>query len=140
MHESDLPQVLQIETRAYPLPWTEDYFSHCLRTGMCCRVIERHGLIEAYGIMSVGTGTAYILNLCVRPASQRRGLGRRMLAHLIEFARRQRVETVRLEVRASNLPARSLYQSIGFEAIGIEKDYYRLPQGCEDALIMARPL
>jgi ribosomal-protein-alanine N-acetyltransferase len=97
-------------------------------------------MVEAYGVMSVAAGEADILNLCVRPASQRRGLGRRMLTHLIERARRHRAETVCLEVRFSNLPARSLYQSMGFKEIGIEKDYYRLAQGCEDALIMARPL
>jgi ribosomal-protein-alanine N-acetyltransferase len=140
MRESDLEQILQIETRTYPFPWTKEYFSHCLKTGTCCRVLERHGVIEAYGIMSVAADKADILNLCVRPASQRRGLGRRMLTHLIEFARRCRAETVCLEVRFSNLPARRLYQSMGFKEIGIEKDYYRLAQGCEDALIMARPL
>lgn len=140
MHESDLPQVLRIETRAHPLPWTEDYFNHCLRTGVCCRVAERHGVIEAYGIMSVKAGEAVILNLCVRPASQRRGLGRRMLTHLLELARQCAAETVCLEVRFSNLPARNLYQSTGFNAIGVEKDYYHLAQGHEDALIMARPL
>ena len=140
MRESDLAQVLQIETRAYPFPWTEDYFSHCLQAGMCCRVLERHDVIEAYGVMSIAAGEADILNLCVRPASQRRGLGRRMLTHLIEFARRHRAETVCLEVRLSNLPARRLYQSMGFKAIGIEKDYYRLAQGCEDGLIMAQHL
>ncbi len=140
MHESDLSQVIPIETRAYPSPWTEEYFYHCLQAGLCCRVLERHGVIEAYGIMSVEADTAYILNLCVRPASQRRGLGRRMLTHLLELARRRRAETVCLEVRLSNLPAYQLYQSMGFKGVGIEKDYYRLAQGCEDALIMARPL
>jgi ribosomal-protein-alanine N-acetyltransferase len=140
LRKSDLPQVLRIETRAYPLPWTEDYFDHCLRSGMCCRVLARHGMIEAYGIMSVEGNTAHILNLCVRPVSQRRGLGRRLLTHLLELARRHRAETACLEVRVSNLPARSLYQSMGFNAIGVEKDYYRLARGCEDALVMARPL
>jgi ribosomal-protein-alanine N-acetyltransferase len=140
MCEADVAQVLQIETRAYPWPWTEDYFSYCLRAGMCCRVLERHGVIEAYGIMSVAAGKADILNLCVRPASQHRGLGRRMLAHLIELARQRLAKTVCLEVRVSNFPAHRLYQSMGFKEIGIEKDYYRLAQGYEDALIMARPL
>lgn len=140
MCEADIAQVLQIETRAYPLPWTEDYFSYCLRSDMCCRVLERRGVIEAYGIMSVAAGQADILNLCVRPASQHRGLGRRLLTHLITLARRHRAKTVCLEVRVSNFPARRLYQSMGFKETGIEKDYYRLPQGYEDALLMARPL
>ncbi len=140
MGTSDLAQILRIEIRTYPFPWTEDYFSHCLRTNMCCQVLERNGVAEAYGIMSVEAGEADILNLCVRPASQRRGLGRRMLTRLIELACQQRAATVCLEVRFSNLPARSLYQSMGFKETGIEKDFYRLAQGCEDALIMARRL
>lgn len=140
MREADLAQVLRIEMRVYPSPWTEDYFSHCLQIGMCCRILEQHSVIEAYGVMSVAAGEADILNLCVRPASRRRGLGRHMLTHLLDLARQLSAKTVCLEVRVSNLPARSLYQSMGFKAIGIEKDYYRLAQGCEDALIMARPL
>jgi ribosomal-protein-alanine N-acetyltransferase len=138
LQESDLPQVAQIEARAYASPWPEEYFGYCLRAGLCCWVLERHGVIEAYGVMSVEAGTAHILNLCVRPASRRHGLGRRMLTHLIELAHRRLAETAVLEVRRSNFPARQLYQSMGFREVGVQPDYYRLGQGREDALVLAR--
>jgi ribosomal-protein-alanine N-acetyltransferase len=140
MQKSDLLQVARIEARVYPCPWTQANFCYSLQAGLCCWVLERRGVIEAYGVMSVELGKAHILNLCVRPASQRCGLGRRMLTHLLDLARHGGADSVMLEVRFSNLPARQLYQSMGFQEVGVHKGYYRLAQGCEDALVMARRL
>lgn len=140
MHAADLPQVVHIEAHSYPSPWTEEYFRHCLQAGFCCQVLAHDGVIEAYGIMSVDPGAALIVNLCVRPASRRRGLGRTMLSHLLTLAREHQAQTVQLHVRASNLPAIRLYESMGFQHVGSEPGYYHLPQGHEDAFVMARRL
>ena len=138
MQESDLAPVAHIEARTYPCPWTEEYFRDCLQAGLCCWLLERNGVIEAYSVMSIEADTAHILNLCVRPAVQRRGLGRRMITHLLGVARNHQAKTACLEVRASNLPARQLYQSMGFTPVEVQMGYYRLAQGSEDALMMVR--
>ncbi len=136
----DLPQVMGIEARAYPFPWPEAYFRLCLREGHVCRVLARGRTIEAYGVMALESGKAHILNLCVRPESQRQGLGSWMLNHLLNVARRRRAHVALLEVRPSNYAARTLYQRLGFSRSGIRKDYYPAEEGREDAFIMMRPL
>ena len=136
----DLRQVIEIERNAYGFPWPMGIFRDCLRVGYCCWVVERNAQIEGYGIMSVGAGEAHLLNLCVRKASQRGGLGRRLLWHLMELALERHADTMFLEVRPSNHAALQLYESVGFNVAGIRRDYYPALHRREDALILARQM
>lgn len=140
MRYADLSQVLAIETQAYPFPWTENIFRDCIRVGYRCRLLEVNGVVEGYGVLSVGVNEAHVLNLCVRLESQGRGLARRMLKHLLEVARVNKAQTIFLEVRPSNTIALSLYRSMGFCEIGLRRGYYPDTQGREDALVMAMSL
>ena len=90
--------------------------------------------------MSMGAGEAHVLNLCIAPHCQRQGLGRRMLAHLVDVARGEHVVRVLLEVRPSNGAARELYRTAGFGLIGTRKGYYPAAGGREDADVMALDL
>ena len=138
---ADLKEVLAIERRAYDFAWTDGILRDCLRAGYHCRVLETpHGFIQAYAVMSAAVGEAHILNLCVRPELQGRGLSRRMLDHLLEWARSEQVKTVFLEVRLSNTRAVQLYASAGFCEVGLRPGYYPLASGREDALVMAKEL
>ncbi len=140
MREADLEAVMGIEEAAYRFGWSRGIFADCLRVGYSCWVLEEARRVEAYGIMSTGAGEAHILNICVRPQRQRQGLGRRMLEHLIVVARRHRTDTVFLEVRPSNKGAIRLYDDMGFNQVGLRRNYYPAANGREDALIFARTL
>lgn len=141
MLHADLREIVLIEKRAYDFAWTEGIFRDCIRVGYHCRVLEiPHGSIQAYGVMSAAAGEAHILNLCVRPELQGRGLSRQVLDHLLDLARDARVRTVFLEVRLSNIRAARLYASGGFCEIGVRLGYYPAVKGREDALVMAREL
>jgi ribosomal-protein-alanine N-acetyltransferase len=140
MGNFDLADIMAIETRAYVFPWTEGILRDCMRVGYRCRVLEIHGGIEAYGIISIALDEAHLLNLCVRPESHGQGLARRMLGHLLDLARINTVKTVFLEVRPSNPRALRLYRNAGFCEVGIRKDYYPAPVGREDALVMAKEI
>lgn len=140
MSEGDLPVVNGIEQDAYQFPWTEQIFRDCLRVGYSCWVADRYGDVEGYGVMSVSAGECHILNLCVRPELQRQGVGRRMLVHLLDLARKHGAETALLEVRPSNHPAVALYLHAGFGEVGIRSQYYPAANGREDALILAKDL
>ena len=140
MRELDLPVIMGIENRVYPYPWTVGIFRDCLRVGYCCWVYEIGNEIAGYGVMSVAVGEAHVLNLSVKPESQRKGLGRKILAHLIDLARRHNADTLLLEVRPSNGAALALYHSLGFNEVGVRKAYYPDANGKEDALILAKSL
>lgn len=140
MQDADLEAIMEIERRSYPYPWTRLIFSDCLRAGYSCWVCERQGVIEGYGVTSIGAGESHLLNLCVRPESQQQGIGRKLLLHLISLARRHNAEMMFLEVRPTNRVARALYESMGFNELGSRREYYPAGHGREDALILARVL
>jgi ribosomal-protein-alanine N-acetyltransferase len=140
MQDADLEAIMEIERRSYPYPWTRLIFSDCLRAGYSCWICERQGVIEGYGVTSIGAGESHLLNLCVRPESQQQGIGRKLLLHLISLARRHNAEMMFLEVRPTNRVARALYESMGFNELGSRREYYPAGHGREDALILARVL
>ncbi len=140
MAEADLAAVVAIERAAYAFPWTHGIFRDCLRVGYRCTVFERCGVIDAYTVVSVVAGECHILNLCVRPLCQGRGIGRMVLEQLLERARQLGTETAFLEVRPTNRAAIKLYSAFGFNEIGVRRSYYPAARGREDALIMALTL
>jgi ribosomal-protein-alanine N-acetyltransferase len=79
---------------------------------------------------------AWVNNIAVRRDRQRHGVGRALLDHLLEEARRENIPQTLLEVAADNAPAVRLYDEYGFEVIGVRRGYYQ-PSNT-DALVMRR--
>lgn len=140
MVEEDIERVCAVDRAAYEHPWTDGIFRDCLRVGYACWVGEIERTVVAHAVMAVAVGECHILNLCVHPHWQARGLGRRLLRHLLALARARSADTAFLEVRASNARARALYASEGFCEIGNRRGYYPAGKGREDAVVLARAL
>lgn len=141
MRESDIEEVLAIESVVYSQGWTGGIFRDCLRVGYSCWVYEdEEGTVIGYGIMSVAAAEAHILNVSIKPKRQGEGLGRRMMKHLLAIAREGGASTAFLEVRPTNFVAIGLYESIGFVQAGVRHNYYPADDGKEDAIIMAMEL
>jgi len=140
MHELDVPVIVSIERAAYQFPWSEGIFRDCLRVGYVCRVVDVGGDMAGYGIMSVGAGEAHILNVCIRDEYRGRGLARKVLVYLLDRARASSMYEAFLEVRPSNKAAARLYQSMGFEQVGVRRGYYQATVGREDAAVLRRVL
>jgi len=137
MGEALLPQVLDIEQRAYAFPWTDGIFRDCLKVGYSAWVVASPAdEVLAYAVMSMAVGEAHVLNLCVEPAYHQQGLGRFLMTHLRQLARAAGMEIMLLEVRKSNAAAIALYLGMGFHKLGVRKGYYPAPQGSEDALLL----
>jgi len=136
MSARDLTTIHAIEQEAYPFPWSLGNFQDCLESGYSCWVMEVGGEVVGYSIMMAAVGEGHILNCCVRPSWQGRGLGRHLVRRLLATAPEYGVETLYLEVRPSNAGALNLYGSLGFETIGLRRQYYPAAQGREDALVM----
>ena len=101
-----------------------------------CLVVERAGELIGHAVMSVAAGECHLLNLCVAPSWQRRGLGGILLEHVVRLALAHGCESIFLEVRPSNRDAIRLYQRSGFTVIGKRPGYYSNGDGREDAIVM----
>lgn len=137
LRETDLTAVMAIEVRGYPFPWTRGIFVDCLRAGYPGLAMERDGQLIGYGVLSIAADEAHVLNICIDPLTQSRGLGRQLLRALVQLAADRGAQRVFLEVRPSNAPALALYHSEGFNEIGRRPRYYPAAQGREDAVVMA---
>jgi ribosomal-protein-alanine N-acetyltransferase len=137
MDPGDLPEIMVIETANYEFPWSEDIFKDCLRTMTYTNwVLEAaDDTIIGYCIISIAACEAHIMNVSVSPNYQHQGAGRKMLEHMIEYAR-SRAECIFLEVRPSNPRAMKMYKRLGFNEIGIRKAYYPAANGREDAIML----
>ena len=137
MTQADMDAVLAIEQAVQRFPWTRGNFADALNSGYVCSVDDKGGGIRAYAILMPTADEAELLNIGVAQAEQRKGLGRAMLAEMLNLARAKQLRRVFLEVRSSNAAAIALYRSAGFNEIGIRRDYYQNTNGSEDALVMA---
>jgi len=140
MTSDDLGKVIDVEVAAYEHPWTVGIFRDCLMCVYSCCVYEDYGTVIAHGIVMLSGAEAHVLNLCVHPDCQRRGVGRLMLNHLTQTSRESGADTILLEVRQSNIIAMQLYLSAGFHELGVRSGYYPDHDGREDAIILAKTL
>ncbi len=81
-------------------------------------------------------GETDMMNVAVTASCRRRGVAEELILTLTEFLKAEGSQCLTLEVRSSNAPAIALYQKLGFEQIGLRKNYYRNPK--EDALILRK--
>ena len=129
---ADLPRVMELERESFSDPWSEAAMAATLSIpvvrGLAARVDgETVGFALAYLIPPEGE----IYRVATHPDRLRQGIGEALCAAFLSLC-----ETVFLEVRRSNLPARTLYEKLGFVLTGERKKYYKDPM--EDACLYTR--
>lgn len=137
---ADVDRIAVLEQAIYPYPWTWNNFADSLAAGYSCWVYEYAGATIGYAVLMITAGEGHLLNLSVACEYQGQGWGRRLLGHVLSLAREHGPLNLFLEVRPSNLVARHLYESSGFNEIGIRRAYYPADNGREDAIVMALQL
>ena len=131
----DATRIAEIEEAIFPDPWQKkDIFSYiCSEDGMCF-VATEGGSTVAYLVGRLIAPEGEIYRIAVDERYRQRGIGYRLLSFSMKTERGRGLESVFLEVRKSNIPARKLYRAYGFREIGERKNYYRSPT--EDAVLM----
>ena len=125
MKPTDLDEVLAIERASFTSAWSRQSYLRELRSRNSHYLVARlAGGIIGYAGMWTISDEAHISTIAVHADHRRRGLGSRLLSHLMEIARRQPVAKVTLEVREANHIARNLYRKFGFQETGILPRYY----------------
>ena len=139
IREEDVPQIHEIETLCFAMPWSEESILHDIRENVVARWLvldDGEGRVLAYAGMWFVLDEAHVCNVAVHPSHRRKGYGRRIFTALCDMARANSMVLMTLEVRRSNLPAQALYHACGFLDVGYRKRYYE--DNKEDALIMYR--
>ena len=132
----DIPAVHEIERLSFPVPWPAYAFRQELETNKLARYLvvrEGHRTV-AYGGIWLMVDEAHVTTFAVLPDWRRKGVGARLMLALMELSREVGAHVLTLEVRLSNVPARTLYQRFGFRPVGVRPRYYS--DNGEDALIM----
>ena len=155
MQLADLDEVLQIESESHLHPWTRGNFADSLAAGhwaYCIRpevdqVVKGSYLdpavLWAYCILYPAVDELHLLNITVSSRLRKHGLGQRMMAAIEGVAFQQKMPRIILEVRPTNTAALALYQKLGYEQIGMRKNYYPAdPESGsrEDALVLAKSI
>ena len=138
MSLQDVPAVAAIEKVSMPTPWGEKPFRHeILENPFASLFVVRHQESETiigFACVWLVDGEMKINSLGVLPAWRNRGIGRRSLRFLLDYAAAQGCSEATLEVRPSNVSAIGLYRAAGFKAVGRRRSYYTDTH--EDAVVM----
>jgi len=136
----DIETVLDIERESNPFPWTKNNLQDCLEKGYYSLVLRQDKRVIGFAILSVSIEESHLLNIGLTSAKRGQGLGKELLEKMIIAAEVMGSKEMFLEVRISNSVAIDLYKALDFKEIGLRKNYYRLENGREDAILMSKPL
>lgn len=136
---ADLPAVMAIEHQAFSNPWSTEMVKKELTqdwsTVLLGEEITPTGWqIRAFAIFWLVADEVHILNVATDGAARRKGFGRKVMDAVLAAGKAHKCRMATLEVRRSNEPAKSLYTSLGFKAVGMRPAYYQ--DNREDAVIM----
>ena len=140
MQKSDADRVYEIENQAFFEPWSKQSLIKDLKdnTFLNHYVLEEEGEILGFYIVSYILDEAEIFTIAIDNTYRRRGLGSKLLDHLIEKSKQRDVSKIWLEVSTKNTPALRLYEKYGFVKVGLRKNYYQ--KVGEDAYNMLKEL
>jgi len=138
--QAHLDDVASIERDNFPCPWKRDYFLQELflpmrfnRVILCRESGALQGHVLAYQFSHYIVPELHISKIATHRSAQRQGVASALMEDLFIFCRGKGINTITLEVRVSNTPARTFYTRLDFKDDYIRKRYY--PDG-EDALVM----
>jgi ribosomal-protein-alanine N-acetyltransferase len=136
-----ISDVLEIEEASFQHPWNRQVFENEL----ACRDAAHYAVFDSecrrmigYLFVRIISREMHLMKIAVAPRWRRGGVAAWTLKQCFAKARRQGIEKVILEVRATNRAAIGLYAKLGFSRVGIRKRYYS--DTGENALVMAKNL
>lgn len=136
MKTEDLSAIVLIEQENFTHPWTHGNFKDSLQAGHSAWVVDLYDEIIAYAVLMLVLDEVHLLDISVKTSYQKQGVGRRLLEYLMETGRSHGGTNMFLEVRVSNTAAIALYEQMGFNEMGIRRNYYPSQHGREDAVLM----
>ena len=131
--------VAELERLCFSDPWSERSVASELANPLSCWLVAvENGEVAGYIGSQTVIDESDMMNVAVHPDHRRKGIAERLVLELVEALKERGSCCLTLEVRASNEPAKALYEKLDFQQAGLRKNYYRNPK--EDALILRKTL
>ena len=139
MTEADIPAVAELERKVFSQPWSEEGLKHYLDVGLTLFIVakEENNLAGYAAVLSI-LDEGNLVSIIVDEDYRQCGIATEILDILYEELKKEKVTSLNLEVRESNLAAIALYEKEGFEKVGRRKGFYDKPK--EDALLYLKKL
>lgn len=137
MTQADIAPLLALKASHDGRPWSYAMFLEELNMGAFCRILTCDATpYMGYLVARLQVDEWHLLALSVAPPFRRQGGATCLLNSLIQYATQHNGRAILLEVRASNHPARTLYQDMGFDFLYTRPSYYRCGVDREDAVVL----
>ncbi|MFC1579694.1 ribosomal protein S18-alanine N-acetyltransferase [Thermodesulfobacteriota bacterium] len=134
-----LDNILEIENCSFPGPWSQRAFIQEIENPISHMwALLTDNQLVGYICFWLFDREIQLINIAVHRDERGKGLGHHLMTSMIETGFSKGSQYIWLEVRISNLPAKRLYNRLGFEEIGRRRGYYRETK--EDAIVMVLPL
>lgn len=138
MRAGDLAEIMKIEKRSFPTPWSESMFRKELRVDFSRNLVamttDEGSRIIGYMNYWVFADEVHLNNVAVRMDFRRKGIASKLMSEMVKRSRAEGALWGTLEVRRSNRAAIALYERYGYVVKGVRPNYYNDTK--EDALIL----
>ena len=135
--ETDIDAVFTIEQAAQSHPTSRNVMLSCFSKRYFNATILCDGQIAGFYMAEFLIDESSLIEICIAPEFQGKGLGKKLLAHYITAAQDKGAVSCWLEVRESNVGAIKLYEALDFNEVDKRINYYPTAKGHEDAIIMS---
>ncbi len=133
----DLPVFVSLDKELFPYsPWSASQYKEEFSSPTRHFVValdEAQSIIGYAGVFAPGAAEADVLTVGVVPAHRGKGIARRLMGSITEWAQQQGSTAMMLEVKVDNTEAIGLYESLGYSKLNVRKDYFGAGL---DALVM----
>lgn len=137
MQIDDVAGVMDVDTGSFPAPWTKSVYEQELIENDFAHyfvlVNEAEEIIGYVGLWIIFED-AQITNIAVHKDYRGKKIGEKLFGFALSYSYQQGAQKLSLEVRPSNVVAKTMYRKFGLQKGGIRKNYY--PDNSEDAIVM----
>ena len=133
----DVEQIAAVEAESMPNPWKASSYIEAVESDHAFVLVAMDGdKVAGFAVFYLTLPEAELPDIVVDKSYRGQGLGKDLLSFAAAELTSKNIDTIFLEVRESNAPARGLYTKMGFEEIGKRKYFYSNP--VEDAICIRK--
>jgi len=116
----DLEALAAIDNAAFTAPWqySRNVIQQAMSQSTLVTVAELDGKLVGYQLSSGGRGGGHLARLAVSPTVQGRGVGRALVAQVVDYFERRGAPVITVNTQRNNASSLAVYRAFGFDLTG----------------------